>query len=813
MDINANAVANFSGLVCLLFALLIDPCSARAAEMPTLLGQREIPAPATTIRATPDGRRLAVQLESIKDGPGEIEIVDTSNPAQPVLLGHLEIERNGEMAISPDGKSLLLAVLTEKPALAKPGRYQLTAIDITAPQQPKQIWQRLVAARDMALAPDATAYAFSRPTDGSQGKWEIAINWADRQGEPAVVPLEYLDNTSKMSLAAQGKFLAYERGGLLVIDDLRQQPALSNVQKSRGLDQDACLIALLDSGHLLVEDQRAPAIGVYASADGVPRLARIAYGDLPSGSICQLQLAAAVDGTSLVTDDAGRLYQVDTSQPEHPRLSRIWRLPSSMQARAVDATGHLFAIQAKDGKNAIAVYDLARPKAITVDWKSLEHAWNTAIRIYADKTLNEYVRAPQAIEKFDKADPMLAVDAPVEGVSSKTAAAILNDYGFLLSKYQPWRRDDIAAALRRALVLDPTRVTAHLNLADFLRGTLPDISDWGKKRALMAEVTAHYKKYLELGGHKSDDISAYIGTDLESPADQDICEAIVKYTNAGRLKELISPTGIDVPVHDKRLDFTFITQGSAHVPTIYAADSATDAPLDDTAFDTPDLNDLWGGDQLGLIVYRNDIHILHYRDVDHPVESHTIAGQKTCDFKIDTIQQMSEKASEPQLCKLLATDHGPAAIAFDDTAPMTFADVAKKYGETQIKGVKLLDIGNDGHSINVGQFEQQSGAGAGCDAVFFDQVDADGAQFLSSDKRKLLIDLQGADPSNRYPILPCQNQPKFFEYNGKIYFESRPITWPPIDSWNQYHRVSRIASGKVMDVCGFSFKTTVSIDR
>ena len=180
-------------------------------------------------------------------------------------------------------------------------------------------------------------------------------------------------------------------------------------------------------------------------------------------------------------------------------------------------------------------------------------------------------------------------------------------------------------------------------------------------------------------------------------------------------------------------------------------------------------------------------------------------------FKTTSVEVIGKTASEPQLCAQLSTGQEPVPLNFDGPTWMTREDVSKKFGETGIVGAKKIDIANDGKPINVGKFELSSGAGAGCDEVFFDQVDSNGAHFEPGPKRSLLMDLQEADPSDRYPIRPCANKPNFFEYQGRIYFENKPATWPPIDAWDQYHRVARINAGKAEDVCGFTFSTAVAI--
>jgi hypothetical protein len=70
--------------------------------------------------------------------------------------------------------------------------------------------------------------------------------------------------------------------------------------------------------------------------------------------------------------------------------------------------------------------------------------------------------------------------------------------------------------------------------------------------------------------------------------------------------------------------------------------------------------------------------------------------------------------------------------------------------------------------------------------------------------------LQHADPTDRYPIRPCGNAPRFFRYQDKTYLETKPASWPPGSEQDTYHRVTRVDGGKVVDVCDFQFTSSVS---
>jgi hypothetical protein len=121
--------------------------------------------------------------------------------------------------------------------------------------------------------------------------------------------------------------------------------------------------------------------------------------------------------------------------------------------------------------------------------------------------------------------------------------------------------------------------------------------------------------------------------------------------------------------------------------------------------------------------------------------------------------------------------------------------------------LRPFDALNDGKPINVVRLELASGAGAGCDETFYDAVDETGEHFLTGSVHDRLMALQLADSSNRYPTLPCGNAPRFFQYKEKTYFETKPSSWPPDSTFEEYHRVRRAERDKAVDVCDFTFRT------
>lgn len=93
--------------------------------------------------------------------------------------------------------------------------------------------------------------------------------------------------------------------------------------------------------------------------------------------------------------------------------------------------------------------------------------------------------------------------------------------------------------------------------------------------------------------------------------------------------------------------------------------------------------------------------------------------------------------------------------------------------------------------------------------TFFDQLDRNASRFEDGATHDLLMQMQKANPTDRYPVR-CGDDPRFFESNGKIYFESRSTSWPPSDTWDQYHYVTHIENGQAIEACHFRFTTEVA---
>ncbi len=188
----------------------------------------------------------------------------------------------------------------------------------------------------------------------------------------------------------------------------------------------------------------------------------------------------------------------------------------------------------------------------------------------------------------------------------------------------------------------------------------------------------------------------------------------------------------------------------------------------------------------------------------------SLAGGPACEFSLTATEKVSPHALEPELCHALAKREGPEGIEFKLAVPAALSqeEVAKRYGETAADTMARLDFENSGATKNVLALSLSSGAGAGCDEEFFDVASEAGDRLADGTDHELIAKMQHLT-NNRYPVSTCGNSPRFFTYGNKIYFENKAAQWPPVDTRNEYHFVTRIDNTQVHEVCGMTFEPHV----
>jgi hypothetical protein len=792
--------------------LAVVPAMAQAASAAVLvpLGVLPLPAPVSAARSSADGTRLVVQLQATAASPAMLQVVDTTDASQPRVLGALVLDHPAELALSGDGRAAVLVTQPQRALYNRETAHEVSAVDLSDPRNPRVLWRQQVAAAQVVVAAQAGSYAYSRRSAAAEGQWEaVVVAAADRQVRAVVQLPPY--SSDGMGLSPGGGVLVHASQSQLTAWQPGSTPprAFEQAPVFLGRFVPGCVPAVLDTGHVVLQDSRVSRLGVYTLQPGLPRVAVLGHDE--GEQHCQA-LDLNGGGTALTFAGHGsRVMRVDFADPAAPRAERAARLPAGL--RAVAAGGDMVVAA---GASGLQVFRRVHAPAPAADWQALAAVHASVMSSYKAVASQVARSGPQAaVDRLEAAGVLLALDAPVAGVTPRRAAAILNDYGFIAAKAGvPAAR--VEAALRRAIALDPGRAVAHLNLADVLREGLGRHAAHGlpvEPRA--AEIERHYRAYLAGGGRPSAAITAFLRGRALVQAGGDDCGSIAALANAGVLHDWVTDTGTNLPWRGRRIDLAVTTEGSAGVPALYAFDSANDTPLE--APDSPDVPNgegLWGGDNLGLVLLGRRHHLLHYRDLAHPVSSVSLDTGEACRFDVATTEQMGPEALEPMLCKALQAGEAVTALKFDGPVEISREAVYAKWGETSMDGTLPLDFANDGAPRKVAELQLASGAGPGCDATFYELLTPDGTGFEAGPMADLLWQLQGGQGRGvRWPVSPCGNQPRFLLHADRIHFETRPRGWPPRDRRDQYHRVTRIEDGRVRDVCDFRFESVVSVRR
>lgn len=121
--------------------------------------------------------------------------------------------------------------------------------------------------------------------------------------------------------------------------------------------------------------------------------------------------------------------------------------------------------------------------------------------------------------------------------------------------------------------------------------------------------------------------------------------------------------------------------------------------------------------------------------------------------------------------------------------------------ETGVKRQGYLDINNDGESEFIAELEYTSGAGRGCDFLYFDELGSDGMAFNHSQDVTPLLSMQGVNLGNRHPNCGGMNN-RVFEYEGQIYYETNTP---------KEHRISQLANNEIRHICDVKKSITTKV--
>jgi hypothetical protein len=255
----------------MVLAPLVSP-----AATPGLVGALDLDAPVHALRVTPDAR-VAVALVGPSGGrPGGLRVIDGSAPAKPVLKGSLA-GLSGALALSPDGRQALVAIQSDPARHPTAARWQVVVVDLSDLDHPREVRRLELQVHDVVIAGNGQALAAVQPVPGGPGRWQATVQWVAGDRQPILVEGAERGNGSAW-LSDDARFLARMLSDTaLEINVLQGAAAATHTQADVFfLPRHGCIPAVLDGGHVVVDDQRMPRLGFYAAAPEVPRVATVA---------------------------------------------------------------------------------------------------------------------------------------------------------------------------------------------------------------------------------------------------------------------------------------------------------------------------------------------------------------------------------------------------------------------------------------------------------------------------------------------------------------------------------------------------------
>jgi hypothetical protein len=329
-----------------------------------------------------------------------------------------------------------------------------------------------------------------------------------------------------------------------------------------------------------------------------------------------------------------------------------------------------------------------------------------------------------ATELEDAGIRTLLTDSKVP-IPDPTRAAMLNDYGFWLSRTQDPRA--AIPVLQRVTTLAPSRGVAQLNLADAARDGMGVAATWDEKRTLAKVGLGAYAAYKKITGKDASTAREFEALHRAPPAE--VCSYVAEFYNRGREREMWGvPDPVDI-AGDGKLRHVYIYHGgTAHVPDIVASTDRLDlddyggqiiaSEREEVKFSPSDQEDRMWLAEPHVMPFKTNYYVVYESD-DGPLFVVKPNAGTVCRFN---------RSFTP----ILTEDHAPA-ICRQAIAGVNFPEVPRQqqlpdplklsserldlvHTDSQwisFENYSDLKVGNE--SLRLGHFEIASGAGRGCD--------------------------------------------------------------------------------------------------
>ena len=164
-----------------------------------------------------------------------------------------------------------------------------------------------------------------------------------------------------------------------------------------------------------------------------------------------------------------------------------------------------------------------------------------------------------------------------------------------------------------------------------------------------------------------------------------------------------------------------------------------------------------------------------------------------CEFNNNTyVSELSGGGNDQPVCEAVQSGNVPPVEPTETEPKISSSDLIKLSFQT-FESRYSVDFDNDGELDNLLQIYSISGAGRGCDARYFTLLDSNDAPIQESKQNHLMYDL--------FEDSRCQNQPRWFRFQGKTYFENMARGNARGNEPHHIHYVAIAEAGRVRRIC------------
>jgi len=390
-----------------------------------------------------------------------------------------------------------------------------------------------------------------------------------------------------------------------------------------------------------------------------------------------------------------------------------------------------------------------------------------------------YLRLTAALEDADVKE--LLDDTKAGVVPPGTRIAILNDYGFWLSKTNDPRIS--IPVLQKVTELAPARAVAQLNLGDAARSGVAAAETWEQKNKFATIGMKAYSAYQKLARKDAPGAYEFQVLHATGPVSETVCSYVAAFYSHGRQDEMWGyPDPVDIAGDGKQRHVYIFDQGTAHVPAIFASTKAVpeeerlngalggDGEVDFNRTVNQSRAEEYGGrPELHVLPFRDGYYLVYQEDGGPAVVVKPNRGT-VCRFKRNFAAVLAEDHASA-ICK-----EAGAGKVFDKipNQPLSNKDKPTEAAGLDLPGagtpdfqrysdVKLDPIGASGR---IGYYEYSSGSGPGCESNGVAFLNGQGLEKSARAKGLIEAQAQAMDCRGSAAFLVRANGENLVELDG-----------------------------------------------